>query len=76
VDGVQALETTAAEVADAVVLRYSLFYGPGTWYAPDGIIADQVRREEVPADENIASFIHVDDAARAGLATRDSEYRG
>jgi nucleoside-diphosphate-sugar epimerase len=71
VDGVQALETTAAEVEDAVVLRYGLFYGPGTWYAPDGIIADQVRREEVPADASIASFIHVDDAARAALLALD-----
>jgi nucleoside-diphosphate-sugar epimerase len=71
IEGVQALETTAAEVEDAVVLRYGLFYGPGTWYAPDGIIADQVRRGEVPADASISSFIHVDDAARAALLALD-----
>jgi nucleoside-diphosphate-sugar epimerase len=67
VAGVQALEASSAEVEGWVVLRYGRFYGTGTWYAPDGAIADQVRRGEVPADESVASFIHVEDAARAAL---------
>lgn len=27
---------TAATAIEAVILRYGFFYGPGTWYAPDG----------------------------------------
>jgi nucleoside-diphosphate-sugar epimerase len=67
VEGVRALEAASAEVQELVVLRYGRFYGPGTWYAPDGAIADQVRRGELSADEGVSSFIHVEDAARAAL---------
>ena len=31
-------------ILDGVVLRYGFFYGPGTWYRPDGAIAEQVRK--------------------------------
>lgn len=67
VKGVQALERAVAEIERWVVLRYGSLYGPGTAYAPDGLIADLVRRGQVPADEGITSFLHVDDAARAAL---------
>src|SRR3954470_7446705 len=33
---------------EGVALRYGFFYGPGTWYDPDGACADQVRRQELP----------------------------
>src|SRR5262245_27536814 len=33
---------------EGVVLRYGFYYGPGTWYHPDGASAEQVRRAEVP----------------------------
>ncbi|MBB6671602.1 NAD-dependent epimerase/dehydratase family protein [Cohnella nanjingensis] len=65
VEGVQALERVTAEMPEYVTLRYGLFYGPGTWYAPDGLIAEQARRGELSATDGIASFIHVADAARA-----------
>lgn len=71
VEAVAALENAVAEMEEGVVLRYGLLYGPGTWYAPDGSIADQVRRGEVTADDGITSFIHVDDAARAALLALD-----
>ena len=71
IEAVQALETAVAEMEEWVVLRYGLLYGPGTWYAPDGFIADQVRRGELCADEGISSFLHVDDAARAALLALD-----
>jgi nucleoside-diphosphate-sugar epimerase len=29
---------------EGIALRYGFFYGPGTWYHPDGASADQVRR--------------------------------
>ncbi|GHO65154.1 dTDP-glucose 4,6-dehydratase [Ktedonobacter sp. SOSP1-52] len=67
VEGVQALEQAVGEMERGIVLRYGLLYGPGTWYAPDGSIAEQVRQGQVTADEGITSFLHVDDAARATL---------
>jgi nucleoside-diphosphate-sugar epimerase len=67
IEGVQALESAVGEMERGVVLRYGVLYGPGTWYAPDGLIAEQVRRGQLVADEGVTSFLHVDDAARAAL---------
>jgi len=69
--GVRALETAALDMPEAVVLRYGLFYGAGTWYAADGFVAEQVRRGELPATDGVSSFVHVDDAARAALLALD-----
>src|SRR6478736_5519019 len=33
---------------ECVGLRYGFFYGPKTWYHPDGAVGDQVRRGEMP----------------------------
>jgi nucleoside-diphosphate-sugar epimerase len=41
VAGVAALEDTARELPEWVVLRYGLLYGPGTWYAADGMVASR-----------------------------------
>ncbi|MBM3668189.1 MAG: NAD(P)-dependent oxidoreductase [Actinobacteria bacterium] len=63
-----ALETPGIE---GVILRYGYFYGPGTYYAADGSIAEQVRKRRFPvigAGTGVFSFIHVDDAAAATLA--------
>ncbi|MFD0695648.1 NAD-dependent epimerase/dehydratase family protein [Paenibacillus sp. GCM10027628] len=65
VQGIQALEQTVADMPEYVILRYGLFYGPGTWYAPSGFMAEQVRNQGLPETDGISSFIHVDDAARA-----------
>ncbi|SFB49262.1 Nucleoside-diphosphate-sugar epimerase [Cohnella sp. OV330] len=67
IQGVHALETAASEMPEAVILRYGLFYGSGTWYAKDGFMAVAVRRGEQPATDGVSSFIHVDDAASATL---------
>lgn len=69
--GVHALESAAADMPEAVLLRYGLFYGPGTWYARDGFMADQARHGALPATDGTASFVHVDDAARAALLALD-----
>ena len=54
-----------------VVLRYGAFYGPGTWYAPDGDIARRIRSRSFPiigSGAGIMSFVHVNDAASAAVA--------
>ncbi len=56
---------------EGVPLRYGFFYGPGTWYRPDGASADSVRRQQVPIigqGEGVWSWIHVEDAAIATVA--------
>jgi nucleoside-diphosphate-sugar epimerase len=51
-----------------VLLRYGFFYGPGTWFNPDGDVGERVRRREVPVigkGEGIWNWVHIDDAAAA-----------
>lgn len=71
VEAVQVLENTVAELEHWIVLRYGILYGPGTWYAPDGLFANQVRQGQVSADESVTSFLHVRDAAQAALLALD-----
>ena len=54
-----------------MVLCYGTLYGLGTWYAPDGSIAQQARQRQLRADEGITSFLHVEDAARAAVLALD-----
>lgn len=65
----QAAERAALDSGlEAVVLRYGMFYGPGTWYSADGRVARQVRKRAFPvvgSGDGVYSFVHVDDAARA-----------
>ncbi len=68
VAAVVALESAVREVPEWVVLRYGLFYGPGTWYSPDGAIAAQARDGKLAADADVSSFLHVEDAAAAAVA--------
>lgn len=71
VKGVRALEAAVSELPEGVILRYGLFYGPGTWFSKNGPFADAVRRAERPAGKGSSSFIHVEDAARAALRAID-----
>ncbi len=64
-EALMALEAIVSEVPHGVLLRYGNLYGPGTGYASDGAIAAQVRRGELPADADVTSFLHVEDAAEA-----------
>jgi 2-alkyl-3-oxoalkanoate reductase len=73
IGALHALETAVrgAEGLEGVVLRYGYFYGPGTSYAAEGSIAQQVRARRFPIGGRGTgrwSFIHVDDAARATIA--------
>ncbi|WP_329570060.1 NAD-dependent epimerase/dehydratase family protein [Kitasatospora sp. NBC_01266] len=71
VAGLRALEEAAAELPEHVVLRYGTLYGPGTWYAPDGLTAQRLHRGELTAGAAVSSFLHVEDAALAALAALD-----
>ena len=67
-------EATQTPGLDGLVLRYGQFYGPGTYYGPDGNIAEQVRRRRFPIvgrGEGMFSFIHTEDAASATVASLD-----
>ena len=61
------MEATVAELPEGVILRYGLFYGPGTSLAADGFHAKLVRQGQMPANENVNSFVHIEDAARAAM---------
>lgn len=67
VEGVVALEAAVREAPEWVVLRYGLLYGPGTWFARDGLMAERAARGELAADGDVNSFVHVDDAAGAAV---------
>jgi nucleoside-diphosphate-sugar epimerase len=67
IGGILALEKAIAGAVEGVVLRYGTLYGPGTWFAVDGAAADQVRRVEFVATDEITSFLHVEDAAQAAV---------
>ncbi|MBT2225304.1 NAD(P)-dependent oxidoreductase [Nonomuraea sp. NEAU-A123] len=78
VGGVHALEEASAELEHHVILRYGMFYGPGTWYSPDGLAAARLRGEpaagfpgKLVANDAVTSFLHVADAARAAVAALD-----
>src|SRR5215470_17697530 len=60
-----------AKEMEGVALRYGFFYGPGTWYHPEGASADQVRRQEVPVigdGGGVWSWVQIEDAAVATAA--------
>lgn len=60
-----------AEGIEGVALRYGFFYGPGTWYNPDGAAADQARKQElaiIGAGEGVWSWVHIEDVAVATVA--------
>lgn len=61
----------ASNTLNGVVLRYGFFYGPGTWYRPGGVVAEQARKGEasiIGDGPAVWSFIHIDDAVAATVA--------
>jgi nucleoside-diphosphate-sugar epimerase len=66
----------ATRSLDGVVLRYGFFCGPGTWYRPDGAVAEQVRKREaaiIGEGNAVWSFVHIDDAVAATVASLGAE---
>ena len=73
IDALVELEHRTRE-AGGLVLRMGHLYGPGTIYAPDGYLTEQVRARAVPlvsGGRSVFSFTHVEDAATAMLAALD-----
>jgi len=64
---VHSAEQAAAQMPHSVMLRFGIFYGPGTWYSRDGRTTEQIRRGEIEATDAVTSFIHVADAAQAAV---------
>ena len=59
---------------EGIVLRYGFFYGPGTWFNPDGDVAQQVRQQQFPiigTGEGVWSWLHIEDAAIATVAAAE-----
>ena len=59
---------------EGIALRYGFFYGPGTWFNPDGDVAQQVRQQQFPIvgnGEGVWSWLHIEDAASATVAAAE-----
>jgi len=70
---------TGATDCDGIALRFASFYGEGTSFAPDGVIAHLVRRRMLPIIGNGAGvweFVHIDDAVAATAAAIRGGGRG
>ena len=59
---------------ETIAMRYGFFYGPGTWFNPDGDVARQVRERQFPIvgkGEGVWSWLHIEDAAIATTAAAE-----
>jgi nucleoside-diphosphate-sugar epimerase len=59
---------------EGIGLRYGFFYGPSTWFNPDGDVARQVRQQQFPIignGEGVWSWLHIEDAAIATIAAAE-----
>jgi nucleoside-diphosphate-sugar epimerase len=59
---------------EGLALRYGFFYGPGTWFNPDGDVARQLREQQFPIVGNgdgVWSWLHIEDAAIATVAAME-----
>jgi len=68
-----------ARWTEGIVLRYGVFYGPGTSLAPGAEQFELVRRRRFPlvgAGGGVWSFVHVADAAEATAAAVERGSRG
>jgi 2-alkyl-3-oxoalkanoate reductase len=63
--------TLGAAGIEGLALRYANFYGPGTGFAPGGVMIELVRKRRLPIigdGDGVWSLIHMDDAAAATVA--------
>jgi 2-alkyl-3-oxoalkanoate reductase len=62
---------TGADGIEGLALRYGLFYGPGTPFERDGLLARMVWQRKLPivgGGTGIWSFVHIDDVVGATVA--------
>ena len=62
-----------------VALRYGFFYGPGTWFHPDGDVAAELRAGQYPVlgtGSGRWSFVHIGDAVAATVDAIESDITG
>jgi nucleoside-diphosphate-sugar epimerase len=72
---------TGAEWTQGIVLRYGMFYGPGTSLSmsPPGVHTELVRKRQFPivgGGTGVWSFVHIDDASAATVAAIERGRRG
>ena len=68
-----------AQWTEGIVLRYGVFYGPGTLLAPGGEQFELIRKRKFPLvgdGGGVWSFVHVADAAGATVAAIEHGSRG
>jgi nucleoside-diphosphate-sugar epimerase len=68
-----------AHWTEGIVLRYGVFYGPGTSMEPGGELIELVCRRKFPLvgdGGGVWSFIHIGDAAEATVAAVERGHRG
>jgi nucleoside-diphosphate-sugar epimerase len=64
---------------EGIALRYGFLYGPGTWFHPDGDVAQKVRKQQFPIVGNgqgVWSWLHIEDAAIATVAAMEKGNAG
>jgi nucleoside-diphosphate-sugar epimerase len=65
-------QVTSAEGIEGVVLRYGWLYGPGTYFDRVGSQTEDALKRRLPIvgkGDGVFSFVHVEDAAAATVAT-------
>lgn len=77
VNALHLLEHTvrSADGLEGVVLRFGYLYGQGTTFSPQGALVQRLRHRRLPlvgGGAAVWSFLHIDDAARAVLASIDA----
>jgi nucleoside-diphosphate-sugar epimerase len=65
------MEAASNELPKSVILRYGLFYDMTTGFNGDGITARLLQAGAMAANDNVTSFIHVQDATEATLLALD-----
>lgn len=70
-DAVRVLEEQSAELPECVILRYGALYGPATFYAADGGVAQRAKAGNLEATDAVTSFVHLKDSGTATAAAID-----
>ena len=74
VDGVIGLEKESQRLSHAVILRYGMMYGEGTWYGKGGMIYNQFKAGKAQVSKGVTSFVHIEDTVEAAVAALTVSY--